>query len=222
MILKAISQNREHRHKSIGELLAAIEAAVAAPVGRWETPEDKARRLRPRLHGPRSADDEAIKELVVWAEAADPNDYSAMEWLAITLSALSADTIRWWWERDGDAFTRVFGTFTKRLCGSFEFGYCDGFADFARRAVKVTKDGLVLREAVHGLAHLGEYHHRWHVRDTAVSILQAIRTDEDAVAALEGLRAAGKNAATWTVSDTARRTLHPILRTGLASFLDES
>jgi eukaryotic-like serine/threonine-protein kinase len=78
---------------------------------------------------------------------------------------------------------------------------------------------VILREAVCGLAQLGEYHNRWHVRDVAVGILQAIRNEEDAIAAVEGLRAAGPSAVEWTVRETARRTFHPLLRSGIANIL---
>ena len=50
-------------------------------------------------------------------------------------------------------------------------------------------------------------------------MLQGIRSDEDAGAAIEGLRMAGKEPAAWTLGDTAIRTLPLALRAGLASFL---
>ncbi len=221
VVLKAIHSNRERRYDSAAELLAAIEVTIAAPVGKWATPEEKAARLRPRLQGPSSIDNDAIAELRAWADSADPADYTEMGELAITLTALSVKTIRRWWNQDPGGFTRVFEAFAERLNGGFVFEVCDNLADFARRAVTATEDGVILRETTRGLAQLGENHNRWHVRDITIAILQAIRTDEDAVAALEGLRAAGKSATEWSVPDASRRTLQPILRAGLAAFLDE-
>lgn len=221
VIVKAIASHPRRRYRSAAELLAAIETVVATPLGRWEDPGERAIRLRPRLNGARSADNAAMTELIEWAESVDPDDYSEMGPLAITLSALSRATIDWWWNRDPSGFTRVFEAFAERLCGSFSFGDCDPLADFAARAVAETKDDVILREAIRGLASLGQYHNRWHVRDVAVAILQNIRTDEDAVAAVEGLRAADTGAVDWTVSETALRTLHPILRAGISSILDD-
>jgi serine/threonine protein kinase len=219
VILKAIAQNRRKRHETVAELLAAIEAAVAKPPAGWETPEEKSARLRPRLAGPRIADTDALREIVAWAEGAELDDYTEMGTLAVTLSSLSTDSIGWWWSKDPGAFTRVFEAYAERLCGSFDFGDCDALADFAQRAADVTQDGIILREAVRGLTQLGEYHNRWHVRDVAVAVLQAIRNDEEAMAALEGLRAAGPSAVEWTVGDTARRTFHPVLRAGIADIV---
>jgi hypothetical protein len=73
---------------------------------------------------------------------------------------------------------------------------------------------------VRGLACLGYHHNRWHVRDVVVAILQGIRSDEDAGAAIEGLRMAGKDAAEWTVGDTIIRTLRPTLRGGVVNFFE--
>jgi serine/threonine protein kinase len=222
VIRKAISQDPRSRYATAVELLTAIEDAVATPVlpGRWETPEEKKNRLRARLGGPRTVDESALRELVEWAETADPNDYTAMGELATTMSFLSADSVRWWWARDHHAFTRVFEAFADRLRGGFRFEDCDALANFARYAVTVTGDGIILRETVRSLALLGTRHNRWYVRDVTVSILQKVRTDEDVVAALEGLRAAGQDAVQWTVGDTALHSLHPRLRAGIASFLD--
>jgi eukaryotic-like serine/threonine-protein kinase len=221
VIQRAISQNPDRRHASAADLLAAIEAAVAVvPVGRWETPAERADRLGPRLREGGVADQAALEELARWAEEADPADYDAMGSLAVALSALPTESVEWWWDRDPGAFHRVFLAFTERLEGSFAFSTCDLLAGFARRAVAVTRDSVILREAIRGLACLGRNHNRWHVRDVVVAILQDIRTDEDAGAAIEGLRMAGKDAAEWTVGDTVIRTLRPELRAGLISFFE--
>jgi hypothetical protein len=92
-------------------------------------------------------------------------------------------------------------------------------AAFAQRAAARTRDTVILREAVRGLAILGYNHNRWYVRDVVVKMLQGIKNDEDAGAAIEGLRMAGRAAAEWTVGDTVIRTLPPALRGGLANFL---
>jgi serine/threonine protein kinase len=219
VILKAIAQDRRGRHGSAEELLSAIEAAVAVPSVGWETPEEKAIRLRPRVVGERGSDREALGELVTWAEGANPEDYTEMGHLATTLSALSPQSISWWWKRDARSFVRIFSAYARRLDGAFEFSRCDPLADFARRAVDVTQDGVVLREAIRGLVQLGEHHNRWHVRDVVIAMLQSIRDEEDAMAALEGLRDAGPSALEWTIGETARRTLHPVLRAGIAAIL---
>jgi tRNA A-37 threonylcarbamoyl transferase component Bud32 len=221
VIQRAISQDPRRRYASAADLLAAIEAAVAVLAeGKWETPQDKAYRLRRRLREGGAADEGALEELTRWAEEVDSADHDDMEWFAWTLSSLSRDSVDWWWDRDPAGFTRVFLGFTERMDGSFDFGACDVFADFARCAVTATRDTVILREAVRGLACLGYNHNRWHVRDVVVAILQGIRNDEDAGAALEGLRMAGIDAARWTIGDTVIRTLQSQLRGGLYQFLE--
>ncbi|MFJ3795276.1 serine/threonine-protein kinase [Streptomyces sp. NPDC090088] len=221
VVQRAISQDRTRRHGSATELLAAIEAAVApAPTGRWETADEKAGRLRPRLKVGRIVDEAALDELVRWADELDFTNYTDMGEFSWALCVLPSDSVKWWWKQNPDGFLGVFQAFTNRLEGSFGFELCDLLADFARRAVSATGDPIILREAVRGLAHLGENHNRWHVRDVVVAILQNIRTPEDAVAALEGLRMAGKSTAEWNVGSTVIRTLHPVLRGGLAAFIE--
>lgn len=221
VILRAISQDRNRRYATAADLLAAIEAAVAVvPVGGWETPEERSDRLRPRLREGGVADQAALEELIRWAEEMDPADYSEMGSFAVALSALPAESVEWWWDRDPDGFHRAFLAFTERLEGSFNFDTCDVLAGFARRTVAVTRDSVILQEAIHGLTCLGHYHNRWHVRDVAVAILQEIRSDEDAGAAIEGLRMAGVDAAEWTVGDTVIRTLRPALRAGVINLFE--
>lgn len=133
---------------------------------------------------------------------------------------MPADLIESWWDRDPTGFRRVFLAFAERLDGSFPFDACDTLADFARRAVGLTGDPVILREAIRGLAVLGYQHNRWHVRDVVVAILQGIRDEDSAGAAIEGLRMADRDAAEWTAGDTALRTLRPALRAGIINFLD--
>jgi hypothetical protein len=221
VIQRAISQDRGQRHASATELLAAIESAVApAPIGRWETAEEKAGRLRPRLKAGRVVDEAALDEFVRWADELDFSDAEDMGEFSWALSALPSDSVEWWWQQNPAGFTGIFQAFASSLEGSFDFGMCDVLADFARRAVVATGDAIILREAVRGLAHLGTNHNRWHVRDVVVAILQKIRTPEDAVAALEGLRMAGQPFIEWTVGSAVIRTLHPVLRSGLGTFID--
>jgi hypothetical protein len=56
------------------------------------------------------------------------------------------------------------------------------------RAAWDTRDRDILRDAIRGLALLGNKHNRGHVRHVAVAILQGTRDDADAASALEGLQ----------------------------------
>ncbi len=221
VIQRAISQNPNRRYANVADLLAAIEGAVAVvPAGAWETPQERADRLWPRLQEGGVADQAAIDELARWAEETDPSDDDEMGSFAWALSALPADSVEWWWDRDPAGFYRVFQAFTERLEGSFAFSTCDALAGFARRAVAATGDSVILRDAICGLACLGRNHNRWHVRDVVVAILQGVRSEDDAGAAIEGLRMAGKDAAEWTIGDTVLRTFRPTLRAGIINFFE--
>lgn len=219
VIQRAISQNPRNRHQNAGDLLAAIEVALTppSPSRRWESPEEKSRRLRLSLAT--QPDANAIYEVVMWARQIDTANYGEMGEFVQALSTLPADAVEAWWNHDRDELGRTFHAFAERLDGSFDFSVCDPLANFAQRAVMVTGDQTILREAIRGLAALGSRHNRWHVRDVALGILQRILEDEDAVAALEGLKMAGRSATEWTAGESVMATLHPILRAGLDQFL---
>lgn len=222
VILRAIARDPSRRYGNAADLLAAIESALApAPTGGvWEAPGDKGERLRARLEGERHvADAEAIAELVRWSESVGPDedDYVEFCW---TLSVLGNGPITWWWEHDPGEFERVMTVFTNYLDESFSFGMCDRLADFARRAVAMTNDAVVLQQVVTGLTLLGWRHNRWHVQDAAVAILQGIRSEDEAAIAMEGLRIAGSGPVSWTIGNTAFKTFHPVLRAGLSVLLE--
>ena len=136
---------------------------------------------------------------------------------ALALSALPAQALEVWWKNyDAAGFSRAFKLYADALQGTgFDFRDCDPLADFARLAVEVTRDQVILRDAIRGLAELGHSHNRWHVRDVTVGILQSIRDDGAAVSALEGLRMSGRLATEWTAGPAVAGTLHPILRAGI-------
>jgi hypothetical protein len=82
---RAISHDPRWRYVSAGELLSAIETAVAPP-GRWETPEERGRRLRQRLAA--AIDLEAVKGLMEWASQIGDED--TRDFFALALSAVPA------------------------------------------------------------------------------------------------------------------------------------
>jgi hypothetical protein len=210
VVRRAISGDPRRRHQSAAELLDAIVTTVAPP-GRWETPEERERRLRQRLAA--AIDIEAVGEIIKWADEADITETGHV---ALALSAVPAVVVQAWWEQNPGNFAHVFGVFTQALeHDGFSFPDCDPLADFARLAVRAARDQDILREAIRGLAHLGFNHNRWHVRDVAVEILQGIRDDADAASALEGLRMAGRRATEWTAGNAVLGTFHPILRAGI-------
>jgi eukaryotic-like serine/threonine-protein kinase len=215
---RAFSPEPHHRYQSAAELLAAIKAAAAPalPAGRWETSAERSLRLRQRLAA--LFDPDAATEIIRWADQVSPLEEPDF---ALALSALPAQALEVWWGHfDAAGFTRAFKLYADALQGrGFGFQNCDPLADFARRAVDVTGDQLILREAIRGLAALGYNHNRWHVRDVTVGILQSIREDSAAVSALEGLRMAGAQATDWTAGPAVAATLHPILRAGIAQIL---
>jgi hypothetical protein len=217
---RAFSPEPQHRYQSAAELLAAIKAAAAPalPTGRWETSAERSLRLRQRLAA--LFDPDAATEIIRWADQVSQSERPDF---ALALSALPAQAQAlevWWGHFDSAGFTRAFKLYADALQGSgFGFQDCDPLADFVRRAVDVTRDHLILREAIRGLAALGYNHNRWHVRDVTVGILQSIREDSAAVSALEGLRMAGPQATDWTAGLAVAATLHPILRAGIAQIL---
>ena len=218
VIRRAISHGPQHRHQTAAELLTAIETAVAAvtPGGRWETSAEKSARLRQRLAV--LPDVETVREIIRWADQAEPGEMSDF---AQAFSAMPVEAVQAWWQQGPDSFTHAFQIFATGLEGGFVFEMCDPLADFARLVVTVTRDQVILREAIRGLALLGYNHNRWHVRDVAVEILQGIRDDTDAVSALEGLRMAGPRATEWTAGNAVIGTFHPTLRAGISQIYEQ-
>ena len=219
VILRAVSQSPGRRHRTAGELLGAIEGATApAPSGRWETPDEIAKRLRPRLDG--GQDTDALDELMRWADRLDANDSDEVSEFDWAFSALPKTSIHWWWKANPSAFKHAFQRFAESLDRGFDFGRCDPLADVVRRVVDTVQDSEILRDAVCGLAGLGYANNRWHVRDVAVALLQSLRSPDEATNALEGLRMAGASATEWTLGESSVRTLHPTLRAGIPQILE--
>lgn len=220
VILRAVSQDPDRRHRTAEELLGAIEGATApAPSGKWETPGEIAVRLRPRLEG--GQDTDALKELMGWADHLNIRDFDQVSEFDWTFSALPRVSIQRWWNANPSAFKHAFRVFAEGLSHGFDFNRCDALADVTRRVVDAVPDSEILRDAVCGLAQLGHNHNRWHVRDVAVALIQSLRSADEATSALEGLRMAGTQATEWTLGESSVKTLHPTLRAGIPQLLDE-
>jgi hypothetical protein len=225
VIEKAIAARPEHRYSDVGEFLASLERAVGALAVQWERPDDVAARLseRVRVEKPDQAD---LKELLRWAQQLDENEQDNMNALTTVLPRLSTRSIRKLWSVDAHGFRRVFERYARYIArSSFPFAFCDDLADFCLRAVRETRDSVMLRTTVTALAELGGYHNRWHVRSVVTTLLQEIRDSETALTALEGLREASPTAVEWTMSEFTLRSLHPILRNGIGEIvanLDQS
>jgi serine/threonine protein kinase len=221
IVERATANRPEQRFPSVAAFLAALELAVEGPKGKWETAEDVARRLLERVRLPQP-DPDALDELLSWTQSLDEEDHDDMVALSRVLPWISAWSVGQLWSRDGGAFRRVFQRYSDLIAhNGFDFDYCDILADFSRRAVEETRDSGVLRAAAESLPQLGESHNRWHVRDVLTGVLQSVRDAEMAVAALDGLRQAPRAAVEWATTDFTLRSLHPVLRAGIAEHLSE-
>jgi serine/threonine protein kinase len=222
VVQRATASRPGDRHQSVAELVSAVESALEAPSGPWESVEDAAKRLLEQVRLPKpSAED--LDDLLSWAQQLDETASDDMESLARVLPWISAWSVRTMWARQAPAFRIVFQYFCDYVAEQgFNFEYCDVLADFTRRVVQEVQDPALLPPAVKALAGLGYNHNRWHVRDVLVATLQSVRDDETAVAAAEGLRAAGRSAVDWSIQDFSLRSLHPTLRGSIGQFLEEA
>jgi tRNA A-37 threonylcarbamoyl transferase component Bud32 len=224
VIERAISTNPERRYPSAADLLAAIEAVMeTVPAGKTETLEERACRLQPRVLNGGVADQAALGELIYWAgEINDDADFWEVRWFTFVLSSLPRESVDWWWARDPRGFTRAFLAVIGHL-EPIHLAHLDDsddrFADFAGRAYFATRDTDILREAIWALAYTRFSPDEWHLRDTAVLIMQDVQSEEEADAVMKGLVKAGKTATAWTVGNAALRTLHPALRARLMRYL---
>jgi len=222
IVERAISNRPEQRYQSVEEFLEALERAVEAPKGKWETADDVAKRILERVRLPKPAPED-LDELLTWSQGLDESDSEDMAALCRVLPWISGWSIKQLWHRDSGAFQRVFERFGDHVASTgFGFEFCDVLADFCRRAVEQTQDTNILRTAVRLLANLGANHNRWYVRTVLTAILQNIRDTETALTAVEGLQAADDSAVRWSVTDFSLRSLHPALRSGIEKHLEHS
>jgi serine/threonine protein kinase len=220
VIAKATQFEPSTRYQSVDEFLGDMELAIEAPKGRWETTEESLGRLRALIRDEGSPSKATLRDLMAVAEAV-PQD--AWHELSETLpEVLTRDAIKILWREDPQTFRNVFSKYSRTIAESgYSFSYCDVLADFAERAWRTTDDREILRHAITGLAQLGVSHNRWHVRSTLVAILQGIRNTDTAMLALDTLRALPADVLDWNFEnrDFVLRSLHPVLRHGLAKVL---
>ncbi|WP_271189797.1 serine/threonine-protein kinase [Dactylosporangium matsuzakiense] len=219
VVEKATEQSPGKRYQSVKDFLTAVEHAVEAPATKWETAEETAEKLSELLRDPQGY--ESLRTFLTWAERLDEGSRDNMQALAVVMPSLGSSSIAELLDNDEESFMRIYRRFTDHLAqAGFPFASCDGLADVCKRVVRAADGHSVLRQTVNALAELGRGHNRWHVRDVLTEILQGIREPEPALAALEGLRDAGRSAVHWSFENFTIRSLHPNLRGGIEAILD--
>lgn len=217
VIETATANNPDVRYQSVEQFQESLERAVHAheEYTSYESQDQAAERLRDRMRSPSVTDADRI-EMIEWAAALDESDYDDMGALTRVLPWCSRPSLKYLWSNHRATFRRVYQRFTDHIKGSpFDFPYCDVIADFCQRVVIETADSSILRMTTAALIGLGHYHSRWHVRDVLVEILQGVKSEEMALAAVEALRAARPDAVEWSISDFAVRTFPPAVRAGI-------
>lgn len=212
-VIQRATGPRDNRYATMADLVAAIDQAVAVYSTKWESPQDRLARLRPRLSAD-VLDTLAAEELQEWLLGEDGAEFACA---APALIASSRTVMDYLWSTNPTAYrtaARKIGAWMGE--GGFSFDYCDVVANSVRAMWQVSEDAEVLRAVVRGLVDLGAMHNRWHVRDVLIEILQGIRDPEQALVALEALQAADQFRVDWSVHDFAVRSLHPVLRQGVA------
>lgn len=222
VIETATASRPDARYQSVDQFLDALERAAQAheQYSSYESQEQAAERLRDRMRSPSITHADLI-EMIEWAAALDESNNDDMRALTRVLPWCTRPSVKYLWEHHRTAFRRVYQRFSDHMGrGAFSFEYCDVLADFSQRTVLETKDSAILRMTIAALMHLGHYHNRWHVRDVLVELLQGVKTDEAAMAAVEALRAAAPEELDWSISDFAARTLPPAVRAGIETMRD--
>lgn len=216
----ATSAEPDDRYPSVAAFRTAMQRALEAEAtASWEAPTETAERLleRIRLARPAAVD---LDELLTWAGRLDDRDHDEKHLLVTVLPRLSKHSVSVLWRDRHDTFLHTYLRYARIVeDAGLNFSFCNVVADFGAMVVGVTEDAGVLRATISSLCEMGHQHNRWHVRGVVTSLLQAIRTHHDAIAAVEGLAEASDDAVTWTLSDFTLRSLHPHLREHLASRL---
>lgn len=217
VIETATANSPDARYRSVEQFREALERAVQVhdEYSSYESQLQAAERIQGRLRSASVTRADLI-EMIEWAGGLDESNSDDMAALTRVLPWCTRPSIKYLWADHRTAFRRAYQRFADQVrVEGFSFEYCDVIADFGNRAVIETKDSAILRVTVAALIHLGCYHNRWHVRDVLVEILQAIKTEEAALAALESLQAADVEALSWSITDFAVRTLPPAIRAGV-------
>lgn len=220
IVARATRPRAGDRYQSAEDFLTALENVVTGPPGRWETTEDIAERLAGRVRVDQP-DESSLEELHQRLFSADDTAV-AVAALRKVIPRLSKSSIRWFWSQYRGEFIDLMDVFSREVATtSWDYPFCDVIADFFDRAVLATKNDDVLRAATSALVRMGPGHNRWHVRAVLVDMLQRIRVDTDASAAMEGLRDGSAEDVEWCLDSAATRTLHPVLRDGVAGILNQ-
>jgi hypothetical protein len=213
-IRRATRPDPSDRYHSVQDFLKDVDRVARGPA-RWEDPSETLQRISEDLTH-REMDLSLLDQLMSMAEASDP----PLDGLTNAMVELSELAIRHLWASDHERFVRAFDLFCQAISTqSFQFAFCDPLANFVDLVIQTTDDDEILQLGVKGLARLGESHNRFHVRSVLTSVLQAIRSSDRALAALEGLREAGRATVEWNVSEFTVRSLHPTLRDGIWEIL---
>jgi len=216
VVERAIANAPDARYQSVEEFVEAMDRAMGAKAshGSWETREEQAERLRDRLLSRPGGED--LINVVEWALTLDEASDEDMASLVRVLPWMDLASIRWLWEWDPSAFGRVIQRFAAHAgTGSFSFEYCDTLANFLRRVARGTQDPKALGQVVRALARLGTHHSRWHVRDVLVEVLQDIKSEAGASAAVEALRSIPLDELRWSITDFTIRSLPAAVRAGV-------
>ncbi len=220
VIEKATTNSPSGRYQSVQQFEDALERALDAHAEyqAYESAEQAAERLHDRMISPSITDADRV-EMLEWAATLDERNYEEMKALTRVLPWCKPSTLTFLWQHERDTFRRVYQRFSDHLrTAAFSFEYCDVLADFSRRAVQVTKDAAILRMTVAALAVLGPYHNRWHVRDVLIAILQDVKTQDMAMAAVEGLQSVAADYVAWSITDFTIRSLPPAIRGGIEAW----
>jgi len=220
VVERATRSRLEDRYRSVGDMLAALESAAAAP-DRWQTADEDADELAARVRG-QGVDEAALLELMDRALGAHKQD-DAIRALRAVIPLLKAPSVQWLWEHDPASLRELLKAYGEHVSfASLGFDFCDVVADFFELAVSVTKDDQILAIAIEALVMMGSGHNRFHVRDVVISLLQSIRTTDGALAAREALYECNESSVAWTLNDFVIRTLHPTLRDAAADILSRA
>jgi serine/threonine protein kinase len=218
VIRTATRQDPADRYATVDDLLEDVAAIEGVPEGPWVGIENRLERLHDRISD-FSMEEDALDELQSLVLASG-KDQETLHQLSMTMAHLDSDEIKYLVQRDPEAFTAMMKAWAGEVSeASYGFSFCDNLANFGRRAWSETADDEILGLVLRALIDLGANHNRWHVQGVVTGVLQQIRSRDTAVAALAGLRGASGAGLSWTLTEFAVRSLHPVLRKGITDLL---
>ena len=209
LISKCLEHNPENRYPTVKELKADFTLLTASPE-KFEQPGSKVEQILEQVLAEENDDPKGVKKLDGLFQAHIDDESFILK----LLPKLPSRAIRKYYRLRKHQFDELMRTFEKFLPESLPFEYTDTVADFYERVFRIATDSGVRRLVLSRLMRMGFSHNRFHVGSVVARILSGIKSEDDALLAIEVIRQ-NPEAAGWCAQDCNSADLFPVVKDAL-------